>query len=155
MPKTPRYLTPNTSDKTGWQYASGDWAWYVENNQSLASGSRALFKASKGALGRQMIAPTTPGENLAATVGVGIGKVFLFQVEAAQVDALLAILEQQFTASQSAPFYSAKRHLNFVPHTRPYSYSYNSNHQVADWLRALGLTVQGNPALGNWRVKEN
>lgn len=79
MPKTPRYLTPNTSDKTGWQYASGDWAWYVENNQSLASGSRALFKASKGALGRQMIAPTTPGENLAATVVLVLARSFYFR----------------------------------------------------------------------------
>jgi len=88
---------------------------------SVSDPEGPLFKASKDALGRQMIAPTTPGENLAATVGVGIGKVFLFQVETAQVDALLAILEQQFTASQSAPFYSAERHLNFVPHIRPWA----------------------------------
>lgn len=145
-------LLLTAADQSRLRYSFGDWAWYVESDQSLASGSRALFKDSKGALGRQIVAATTPGENLAAKVGVGIGKAYLFQVEAAQVDALLATLEQQFTASQSVPFYSAERHLSFVPHSRPYTFNYNSNHQVADWLRALGLQVQGNPAWGNWRV---
>lgn len=147
-------LLLTAADQSRLRYSFGDWAWYVESDQSLASGSRALFKESKGALGRQIVAATTPGENLAAKVGVGIGKAYLFQVEAAQVDALLAALEQQFTASQSVPFYSAERHLSFVPHSRHYRYSYNSNHQAADWLRALGLQVQGDPAWGNWRVKE-
>lgn len=148
-------LLLTAADQSRLRYSFGDWAWYVESDQSLTSGSRALFKDSKGALGRQMIAPTTPGENLAAKVGVGIGQAYLFQVEAAQVDALIKSLEQQFAASQNVPFYSAERHLSFVPHTRPYSYSYNSNHQAADWLRALGLQVQGNPAWGNWRVKDS
>lgn len=147
-------LLLTAADQSRLRYSFGDWAWYVESDQNLASGSRALFKESKGALGRQSITPTTHGENLAAKVGVGTGKAYLFQVEAAKVDALLAALEQQFTASQSAPFYSAERHLSFVPHSKPYTYSYNSNHQVADWLRALGLQVQGNPTWGNWRVKE-
>ncbi|GHG60963.1 hypothetical protein GCM10010919_04950 [Alishewanella longhuensis] len=148
-------LLLTAADQSRLRYSFGDWAWYVESDQSLASGSRALFKDSKGALGRQIVAPTTAGENLAAKVGVGIGQAYLFQVEAAQVDALIKSLEQQFTASQSVPFYSAERHLSFVPHSRPYSYSYNSNHQAADWLRALGLQVQGNPAWGNWRVKDS
>lgn len=147
-------LLLTAADQSRLRYSFGDWAWYVESDQSLASGSRALFKDSKGALGRQIVAATTAGENLAAKVGVGIGKAYLFQVEATQVDALLATLEQQFTASPSVPFYSAERHLSFVPHSRPYTFSYNSNHQVADWLRTLGLQVQGNPAWGNWRVKE-
>lgn len=147
-------LLLTAEDQSRLRYSFGDWAWYVESNQNLASGSRALFKDSKGALGRQHIVAAEADEQLETKVGVGIGKAYLFQVEAAQVDALIASLEQQFTASQSAPFYSAERHLSFVPHTRPYSYSYNSNHQTADWLRALGLQVQGNPTWGNWRVKE-
>lgn len=142
------------ADQSRLRYSFGDWAWYVENNQSLATGSRALFTGSKGALGKQLIAAKTPGEHLATKIGVGIDKAYLFQVEAARVDALIYALENQYAQSTVPPFYSAERHLNFIPHNQ-YSYRYNSNHQVADWLRALGVTVKGNPALGNWRVEEN
>ncbi|KKO45173.1 hypothetical protein WG68_12160 [Arsukibacterium ikkense] len=143
------------ANQTRLRYAYGDWAWYVDNEQGIASGSRALFMPSKAAFGRQLIAAAQPGEQLERAVGVGIGQAYLFQVEAARVDALLAQLEQQFTATPATPFYSTARNLNFVPHSHPYSLSHNSNHQVADWLRALGLEISGNQALGYWRVKEN
>lgn len=141
------------ADQSRLRYSFGDWAWYVANEQSLASGSRALFLDSKGALGRQQIAPASTGENLEAQIGVGISQRWQFQVEAAKVDALIETLEQQFQRSQIAPFYSPERHLSFIPSDRPYTMHYNSNHQAADWLRALGLKVKGNPVWGNWQVK--
>jgi hypothetical protein len=141
------------ADQSRLRYSFGDWAWYVANEQSLASGSRALFLDSKGALGRQQIATASTGENLEAQIGVGISQRWQFQVEAAKVDALIETLEQQFQHSQIAPFYSPERHLSFIPSDRPYTMHYNSNHQAADWLRALGLKVEGNPVWGNWQVK--
>lgn len=144
-----------SAEQTRLRYAFGDWAWYVDQQQGLASGTRALVRPSKAAFGRQLIGAAQPGEHLESAVGVGIGQAYLFQVEAAQVDALIKSLEQQFHSSSATPFYSAARNLAFVPDARPYTYHHNSNHQVADWLRALGLQVHGNPALGNWRVKES
>lgn len=141
------------ADQSRLRYSFGDWAWYVANEQNLASGSRALFLDSKGALGRQQIAPASAGENLEAQIGVGIGQRWQFQLEAAKVDALIQTLEQQFQHSQIAPFYSPERHLSFIPSDRPYTMHYNSNHQAADWLTALGLKVEGNPVWGNWQVK--
>ena len=84
------------ADQSRLRYSFGDWAWYVANEQSLASGSRALFLDSKCALGRQQIAPASAGENLEAQIGVGIGQRWQFQLEAAKVDALIETLEQQF-----------------------------------------------------------
>ncbi len=146
-------LVLTAADHRRLRYAYGDWAWYVDLQQGIASGSRALFRPSQAAFGRQLIAATQPAEQLESAVGVGIGQAYVFQVEAAQVDALIAQLEQQFYAATAEPFYSAARQLHFVPHSQPYSLSHNSNHQVADWLRALGIEVHGNPALGYWRVK--
>lgn len=145
-------LLLTTDDQSRLRFSFGDWAWYVENQHSLVSGSQALLQNSKGALGKQRIAPKTANENLEAKTGVIIDQAYVFQVDADKVDALITHLEELFSKSPAPPLYRAERHLSFVPHTRPYSYRYNSNHQVADWLRALGLQVNGNPAWGNWRV---
>ncbi|WP_333608389.1 hypothetical protein [Arsukibacterium sp.] len=127
----------------------------MDNDQGVISGVRALSLPSKAAFGRQLLAAEQPDEWLESGGGVGIGKAWVFQAEAARVDALIARLEQQFNQAGTVPYYSAGRHLAFVPHPHPYSFSHNSNHQVADWLRALGFDVTGSPALGHWRVKES
>lgn len=143
-------LLLTAADESRVRYAYGDWAWYVDQQQGLWSGTRALTVPTRAALGRQFIAAAQPGERLATAVGVGIGEVYEFSVEGARVDALLLELDRQFNESKEEPHYSDERKLSFVTHPRPYTFRHNSNHAVAQWLEELGIGIRGNPALGNW-----
>lgn len=146
-------LVLTAADHTRIRYAYGDWAWYVEGDEGLVSGARALFIPSQAGLGRRAFSPAGPGETLERQVGVGVDRAYHFKIEAAKVDRLIDSLEHEFHASQATPRFSAGRGLSFVPHPRPYTFGNNSNHMVAEWLRALGFEVKGNPAMGYWRVE--
>jgi hypothetical protein len=141
-------LLLTASDDALHRYAYADWAWYVEGERGAAPAVDALLRRSPAALGHARLpAGSGPGD-----VGVGVQRSVGFEVESAAVDALLQALSEIFEDTAVAPQFSAETHLHFVPHPRPYRFGYNSNHMVADWLRALGVGVSGNPAIGRWRV---
>jgi hypothetical protein len=145
-------LLLTAADASRLRYAYADWAWYVEGEQGLRSGARALLSPSQAAFGRQRIAAQQPGERLQAVVGVGIDERYRLAADAERVDALIERLDRQFHASPAEPRLSPSLNLVLVPHPRPYTFAYNSNHMVADWLRELGFEVRGNPAVGRWKV---
>ena len=145
-------LVLTRADASRVRYAYGDWAWYVEEDEGLLSGARALFWPSPAALGRAELPPAQTGEQLARVIGVGIDHAHLLSASPQAVDALLARLEQTYATRAAEPHYSATRALAFVPHAQPYHLWHNSNHVVAGWLRALGMQVRGSPLFGVWRV---
>jgi hypothetical protein len=145
-------LLLTAADQTRVRYAYADWAWYVEGERGLGAGARALLRPSRSALGRQVVAPYQQGERLESVVGVGVGQRYAFDAEAERVDALLDTLDRLFQSAEGEPGFSPEMNLHFVQHPRPYTYAYNSNHMVADWLRELGFEVHGDPANGGWRV---
>lgn len=145
-------LLLTAADQSRLRYAYADWSWYVDEDAGLRTGFDAMLRESRAALGRQRLAPAQPGENLASVVGVGIEKAYAFQVDAHKVDDLLDALEQLYHSSAGEPYHSSARNLSFVEHPRPYRFSHNSNHMVAQWLRNLGVSVTGNPAVGRWRL---
>ncbi len=146
-------LLVTAADQTRLRYAYADWAWYVDDEAGLRTGFRAMLRQSRAALGRQRLPAEQPGERLASVVGVGIQEAHIFEVEASRVDALIDSLEALFLAHADEPYYSASRNLTFVEHPEPYTFSKNSNHRVADWLREVGVKVDGNPAVGRWQVE--
>lgn len=146
-------LLLTAADQTRLRYAYADWAWYVDDEAGLRTGFNAMLRQSRAALGRQRLPAAQPGERLASVVGVGIQETHIFEVEAKRVDALIDSLESLFYAHADAPHHSASRNLTFVEHPEPYTFSRNSNHRVADWLREVGVTVDGNPAVGRWQVE--
>jgi hypothetical protein len=146
-------LLLTAADRSRIRYAYADWDWYVEGERGAGAAARALFGPSPAALGRQRIGPVQPGERLETAVGVGIGQYHAFAAEAGRVDALIEKLDRTFHASTEPPQHSGEMNLELVPHPRPYTFAYNSNHMVADWLRELGFEVRGNPAIGRWRLQ--
>lgn len=146
-------LMLTADDQTRIRYAYADWAWYVDDEAGLRTGLNAMLRQSRSALGRQRLPAAQPDERLADVVGVGIEEVHAFEADASKVDQLINSLEAMFLARAEAPYYSPKRHLTFVEHPEPYTFSKNSNHRVADWLREVGVKVDGNPAVGRWQVK--
>jgi hypothetical protein len=130
------------------RYAYADWAWYVEGERGAAPAVDALLRRSQAALGHARFPPGSgPGD-----VGVGVQRSLGFEVEAEAVDTLLQGLNALFEGAAAEPQFSSSNNLHFVPHPQPYRFGYNSNHMVADWLRALGVEVRGNPAVGQWRM---
>ncbi len=145
-------LLLTAADSSRVRYAYGDWAWYVEEREGLASGARALLWPSRAALGRLVLPPARVGEQLALVIGVGIDRAHCMQLDAKQVDRLLAALDAQYRGSNAVPSFSATRNLHFVPHPSGYTMLHNSNHVTANWLRAIGAEVRGSPALGGWQL---
>lgn len=146
-------LLLTAADASRVRYAYGDWAWYVEEDTGALSGARALLRKSPAGLGRQRLGPAAPGRPLSSEIGIGIANTYRFDVPADRVDALIRLLDGKFEQSEQTPWFSDARQLHFIPHPRPYTLGYNSNHMVADWLRQLGVEVDGNPALGRWRLE--
>jgi hypothetical protein len=146
-------LLLTAADNSRVRYAYGDWAWYVEEETGMAAGARALLRESPAGLGRQRLPPARSGRSIDQDVGLGIKRIYRFEVPADRVDALIQQLDAKFERSDSPPYFSEARQLNFVPHPRSYTFGYNSNHMVADWLQALDVEVNGNPAIGRWRLQ--
>jgi hypothetical protein len=145
-------LLLTAADSSRIRYAYGDWAWYVEEREGLASGARALLWPSRAALGRLPVPPLQEGEQLARVIGVGIDRAHCLQLEGRLVDQLLAELDSQYRAGTATPHFSPTRNLHFVPHPRGYTLLHNSNHVTANWLSSLGVQVRGDPALGGWQL---
>lgn len=145
-------LLLTAADRSRVRYAYGDWAWYVDEREGLYSGARALLWPSRAALGRLSLPPAQAGERLERVIGVGIDHAHCLQLEAAQVDRLLAELDAHYHASDLPPQFSATRNLHFVTDPRAYTLLHNSNHVTASWLRELGVQVSGSPALGSWEL---
>lgn len=145
-------LLLTAADSSRVRYAYGDWAWYVEEREGLASGARAVLWPSRAALGRLPLPSAQEGEQLAWVLGVGIDRAHCMQLEGRLVDQLLAELDAQYHASDLSPHFSAMRNLYFVTHPRGYTLLHNSNHVTASWLSSLGVRVRGSPALGGWEI---
>ena len=145
-------LLLTAADSSRVRYAYGDWAWYVDEREGLASGARAVLWPSRAALGRLPLLPAQAGEQLARVIGVGIDRAHCMQLEARLVDRLLAELDAQYHASNLPPRFSVTRNLHFVSHPRGYTLLHNSNHVTARWLRELGAQVRGSPVFGGWQL---
>lgn len=133
-----------------WRYAYGNWRWYVEQDTSLGAGARALFTRSKAALGRSRLQPRDPLQGWQPQVGSTIDFEVRFDASGTRVDALLRELDRTFATSPTPPAYHRHLQLEVVPYPVPYTLAHNSNHQVARWLRAVGVEVRGSPTFGNW-----
>jgi hypothetical protein len=70
------------------------------------------------------------------------------------VRALHAELERTFADHTDTALFNDAYHLTFVHHPRSYTYFYNSNHMVADWLRELGCQVRGPAYHSRWNVAD-
>lgn len=135
-----------------WRFACGDWRWYVEQRTGPLSAANALLWPSQAALGRQALQPRAAERGWLPQIGSLIRSEVSFEAEAGRVDATLASLHAVFDQTDAAPHYVPHLQLHVVPHPAPYTLDHNSNHMVANWLRAVGARVDGYPAFGRWEV---
>jgi hypothetical protein len=135
-----------------WRYAYGEWRWYVEFDRGPTRAAGALLRPSRAALGRGRVEGPVTVAVLQPQVGSLIEAVLEFEVEAEHVDALLASLDALFAVQVHSQQRSDALMLDVVEHPVPYTLGHNSNHVVAEWLRALDVEVRGSPLLGRWKV---
>jgi len=143
------------------RYSYGDRRWYAEGDTGISAGFQALFLRTDAVLGRRALrAPPDPDsipdripDLISAELGIEVEHAFPLRIDAERADDLLAGLQAIYDR-EPRPFVSSFG-VEFAPHPRPYTFFYNSNHMVADWLDRLGCETGGNPVLSHWRVTQD
>jgi len=134
------------------RYSYGDWDYYALGRKGISSGLRALQGPTLAGLGRRELAGPATEEGVRASVRVGILAAHELKVPALAIEDLRARLDGIYEANKSSVIYNSQIDLEFVHHPVPYSSEHNSNRVVADWLRALGCTVEGPTFVPNWKI---
>lgn len=128
-------LLPRTAGGyTEWFW--GDWRYYALGERSLGRGIDALIASDGATLGRRDFA-TWPSH-----ADSGAVEEVVLTVERARAATLAADLERRFAAGAAAEVRHADGR-RFVPDGSGYGLANTSAHRVADWLRALGVRVDG------------
>lgn len=152
--RTPSLVVPADSG-TIVRYAYGDWDYYALRKNDFGHGLAALVGISQGALGRKELSAKSELEAVRSAVVVGSEHIYELHVERERADALRAKLDDIFEANRASLVINEPYDFEFVHHPKRYSYFYNSNHAVADWLRELGCNVKGPTFSSNWRLKQH
>jgi hypothetical protein len=116
----------------------GDWNWFAKGRRGVLEGAEALFASRGSALGRRRLPVSV--ERLGGAAGAL--QSLCVEVERARAEALQRQLWARFELART----TLVRHPDgreFVFDTARYSLSNTSAHQLARWLRQLGVDVRG------------
>lgn len=145
------------------EYSFGDWIYYAQDRDSIRDGARAMLWRSSGTLGRRELpglgpasdeAPIEPAARIERTLDVQ--RVIPLVVSREAASELLATLDQRFEAGRERgePLANPVVGLDFVIDDRHYSLGRHCNHEVRDWLNALGADAKGTPLVSEFKVVE-
>jgi hypothetical protein len=136
------------------RYSYGDWRYYAKADAGLRSGIKALFWPTSSALGRRKLEAEPVEEAVRRAVRVSADTVLTLQVEESRARALQARLDSLFLEGRTAAFhYNPTYDLEFVHHPDTYWFGHNSNEVTADWLRELGISVEGLTLFSSWELE--
>jgi hypothetical protein len=151
--RTPSLVLP-TPDGGMVRYVYGDWNWYAKGRTGIGYGIAALFWPTRAGLGRELLEGAAGAESVLAQISVEVEAVHPLLVERAAVERLAGRLEALFGTNAATRVENEAYQLSFVHHPDRYSYFWNSNHQVAHWLRELGCEVRGPTVNSKWEVRQ-
>jgi hypothetical protein len=134
-----------SSDGGALRYAYGDWNWYALGRTDLYHGIAALLWPTRSALGRAELRSATTAAEISSRFHV-------VQINRERVRTFEKSMELLYAAGREQEVENPAVGLSFVPHPRPYTYFWNSNHAVASWLRELGCRTRGASFHASWRV---
>jgi hypothetical protein len=134
------------------RFVYGDWRYYALAENTVPNGIRALVWPTQGTLGHAVLPGPAAADHVAASFDNDA--IHEVQVERQAVALLLDELEHAYERQRDTEVENQPYRMKFVHQEPRYTYFYNSNHAIADWLRRLGCEVRG-PAFGSrWRVQE-
>jgi hypothetical protein len=133
------------------EWSWGDWNWFALERTGPLEGLQALFASPRSTLSRRELAPADDARELAARIGAG--EVLALDVERERARTLLSDLETRWLRNRDMAVSHPSGRV-FVPEDKRYSLSYNSVHELARWLEALGAEVSGGGVTANFRLRE-
>lgn len=146
-------VLPGTDDGTV-RYSFGDWRYYAKGDTRLRSGIKALFWPTPSALGRRELEAEPEEAAVRGALRVVAEAVFTLQVEEHRARALRTRLDSLFLEGREEAFhYNAGYDLEFVRHPATYWFGRNSNQVLAEWLRELGISVEGLTLTSSWKME--
>lgn len=133
------------------RYAYGDWHYYAERATGSGRAIAALFRSTRGALGRRHLEGPPSEEQVRAQVPLLIEGLYRLEVERSRIEALRARLDAIFDAAERK-LYSSDAFLIFAEHPHNYTLRHNSNRVIGNWLEELDCKVHGQRLFANWQV---
>jgi hypothetical protein len=86
-------------------------------------------------------------------VRVGVEDILLLEVDAALARRLIDKLDAIAEAGRDRMLTNPNVDLDFFPHPVPYSEAHSSNRVLAGWLREMGVDVQGDGLIADWKLR--
>ncbi len=129
------------------RYAYGEWRWYVDGQTGSGRALGALLSPSPAALGRRILEGPVDPNCWQPQVGSVIRRALVFRASSEAASRLVEAIDRYFEQADYVQF-SYRLKLELIEDPIPYSLSYNSNHRVVEWLKALGFSMRGNPTIG-------
>lgn len=121
------------------QYSFGDWDYYARHRQDLYHAVKALVWPTPGALGWGEIESLDQFRAIVEPRGF---RFLSFAASAAQTSQLIADLGDRFEQQTAVGHvFNPKTNLTLAQDERAYALWHNSNHELAQWLEALGCRV--------------
>lgn len=134
------------------RYAYGEWEWYALDRTGPLRALDTLLLPTPAALGRRILPGPPTLEAVRTQVRVPIEHAWRIEVERARARALDDSLTALFEDNLETRVEQSRYDLELVRHPDAYSLGHNSNHVVADWLRALGCRVDTRGPGSAWRL---
>lgn len=133
------------------QYTYGDWQYFALQHQTAISAVEALFWPTPGTLGRHYFDSFLALDR--AVSQPDNRRLLAVTVDKARADGLRSHLDTWFETHLDTEVVHPSSELYFVRVDQHYTIIHNSNHELVDWLRALGCQVKGFVAWPNFQVK--
>jgi hypothetical protein len=134
-------------------YAYGDWEYYALRRKGWWNLVRALVWPTDGGLARLPLDASIEPEAIRRELPYAVEALHVLRADRSAVDRLRERLDELYRRGVDVRQVTWPEGITFVPHPDRYTYFYNSNHAVADWLKDLGCGVRGPAVYARWRVE--
>jgi hypothetical protein len=133
------------------EYAFGDWDYFALGHKGLLVGLVALIHSPQATLGRRwvLIDPNAPD----AYRLLGAQRTQRLIVDSDRVKSLFQRLNLEYARHLDTEVYSASEQMHFVHSDERYDVFHNCNNLTADWLKSLGVHVDGLALFSKFRVQ--
>ncbi len=139
-------------DEEWLRYSHGEWRWYALDETGPWRAVQAILWPTQATIGRgRLPRPPKTGRHLAG-IPEGYVEATPFLASQSRVAALRHRLDEHFETAEKRHF-QPRYQLEFVPYPKDYWFMHQSNEVVANWLRALGLEVNGPTLFSNWEFQ--
>jgi hypothetical protein len=133
------------------EYAFGDWDYFALGHKGLFVGFIALIHSPQATLGRRWVLIDPNAADAFRLLGAQRTQRLI--VDSDRVKSLLQRLNLEFARHLDTEIYSNVEQMHFVHCDEQYHVFHNCNNVTADWLKSLGVRVEGLALFSKFRVQ--